>query len=49
VGLARFRLQLENDLIDIAAQSYRDARQPIPDALVKRTALEVDDLDPTRG
>ncbi|MBY0278402.1 DUF374 domain-containing protein [Candidatus Binatia bacterium] len=48
-GLARFRLQLENDLIDIAAQSYRDARQPIPDALVKRTALEVDDLDPTRG
>lgn len=48
-GLARFRLQLENDLIDIAAQSYRDARQPIPDALVKRGALEVDDLDPTRS
>lgn len=45
-GLARFRLQLENELIDIAAQSYRDAGQPIPDALVKRTAAENDDLDP---
>ena len=45
-GLARFRLQLENELIDIAAQSYRDAGQPIPDALVKRTAEENDDLDP---
>jgi lysophospholipid acyltransferase (LPLAT)-like uncharacterized protein len=48
-GLARFRLQLENDLIDIAAQSYRDAGQAIPDALVKRTADEADDLDPTRS
>jgi lysophospholipid acyltransferase (LPLAT)-like uncharacterized protein len=48
-GLARFRLQLENDLIDIAAQSYRDAGQPIPEALVKRSADDVDDLDPTRA
>lgn len=45
-GLARFRLQLENDLIDIAAQSYRDAGHPIPDALVKRSADENDDIDP---
>ena len=27
-------------------QSYRDAGQPIPDALDKRTAEENDDLDP---
>lgn len=45
-GLARFRLQLENDLIDIAAQSYRDAGQPIPEALVKRSVEENDDIDP---
>ena len=45
-GLARFRLQLENDLIDIAAQSYRDAGHPIPEALVKRSADENDDIDP---
>ena len=48
-GLARFRLQLENDLIDIAAQSYRDAGQPIPEALVPRAAHEVDDLEPDRA
>jgi hypothetical protein len=48
-GLARFRRTLESDLIDIAVQSYRDAGQPIPDALVKRGADELDDLDPTRA
>lgn len=35
-GLARFRLQLENDLIDLAAQSYEDMGQPRPANLVKR-------------
>jgi lysophospholipid acyltransferase (LPLAT)-like uncharacterized protein len=35
-GLARFRLQLENDLIDLAAQSYDDMGQPRPASLVKR-------------
>jgi len=36
-GLARFRLRLENDLIDLAAQSYDDLGQPRPAHLVKRT------------
>jgi lysophospholipid acyltransferase (LPLAT)-like uncharacterized protein len=35
-GLERFRLQLENDLIDLAAQSYADMGQPRPKNLVKR-------------
>ena len=35
-GLARFRLQLENDLIDLAAQSYDDMGQERPANLVKR-------------
>jgi lysophospholipid acyltransferase (LPLAT)-like uncharacterized protein len=35
-GLARFRLQLENDLIDLAAQSYDDMGQRRPANLVKR-------------
>lgn len=36
IGLARFRLQLENDLIDLAARSYDDMGQPRPANLVKR-------------
>jgi lysophospholipid acyltransferase (LPLAT)-like uncharacterized protein len=36
-GLARFRLMLENDLIDLAARSYDDLGQPRPAHLVKRT------------
>jgi len=36
-GLARFRLRLENDLIDLAAQSYDDMGHPRPANLVKRT------------
>jgi lysophospholipid acyltransferase (LPLAT)-like uncharacterized protein len=36
VGLARFRLQLENDLIDLAAKSYDDMGQQRPANLVKR-------------
>ena len=35
-GLARFRLQLENDLIDLAARSYDDVGHPRPATLVKR-------------
>ena len=36
-GLARFRLLLENDLIDLAAKSYDDMGHPRPAHLVKRT------------
>jgi len=36
-GLEQFRLQLENDLIDLAAQSYDDMRQARPANLVKRS------------
>jgi lysophospholipid acyltransferase (LPLAT)-like uncharacterized protein len=35
-GLERFRLKLENDLIDLAAQSYSDMRQARPVNLVPR-------------
>lgn len=35
-GLEEFRLQLENDLIDLAAQSYADMGQARPGNLVKR-------------
>jgi lysophospholipid acyltransferase (LPLAT)-like uncharacterized protein len=35
-GLARFRLELENGLIDLAAKSYDDMGQPRPANLVKR-------------
>jgi lysophospholipid acyltransferase (LPLAT)-like uncharacterized protein len=35
-GLEEFRLRLENDLIDLAAQSYDDMGQPRPANLVKR-------------
>jgi lysophospholipid acyltransferase (LPLAT)-like uncharacterized protein len=37
-GLAGFRLALENDLIDLAAQSYDDMGQRRPANLVKRAA-----------
>jgi lysophospholipid acyltransferase (LPLAT)-like uncharacterized protein len=37
-GLEQFRLQLENDLIDLAGQSYDDMGQARPANLVKRTA-----------
>ncbi len=36
-GLEEFRLRLENDLIDLAAQSYDDMRQARPANLVKRS------------
>lgn len=35
-GLGEFRRQIENDLIDLAAQSYDDMGQVRPDNLVKR-------------
>jgi lysophospholipid acyltransferase (LPLAT)-like uncharacterized protein len=35
-GLERFRVKLENDLIDLAAQSYDDMGQARPTNLVKR-------------
>jgi lysophospholipid acyltransferase (LPLAT)-like uncharacterized protein len=37
-GLEQFRLQLENDLIDLAARSYDDVGQPRPANLVKSGA-----------
>lgn len=37
-GMEQFRLQLENDLIDLAAQSYDDLGQPRPANLRKRDA-----------
>ena len=37
-GLARFRIELENDLIDLAARSYDDMGQPRPARLAKRGA-----------
>jgi len=39
-GLERFVLRLEDELIEIAAQSYRDAGQPLPANLVKRDDAE---------
>jgi hypothetical protein len=35
-GMARFCLLLENDLVDLAAQSYAEAGQPLPANLRKR-------------
>jgi hypothetical protein len=37
-GLERFRLELENDLIDLAVRSYRDMGQIVPENLTKRAA-----------
>jgi lysophospholipid acyltransferase (LPLAT)-like uncharacterized protein len=37
-GLEEFRKRLEDDLIDLAAESYRDMGQALPDNLVKREA-----------
>jgi lysophospholipid acyltransferase (LPLAT)-like uncharacterized protein len=42
-GLERFRLQLENDLIDLAAQSYADMGHPRPKNLVKRSEAEIEE------
>jgi len=39
-GLNRFLLKLEDDLIDLAAQSYREMGQPLPANLVKRPPEE---------
>jgi len=39
-GLEQFRLTLEHDLIDLAAQSYADMGQPLPANLVKRRPAE---------
>jgi len=48
-GLEEFRLQLENDLIDLAAQSYADMGQERPANLVKRDDREVpEDLVPAQ-
>jgi len=37
-GIEQFRVRLENDLIDLAAESYRDMGQPVPESLLKRAA-----------
>lgn len=50
-GLEAFRLQLEDDLIGLAAQSYDDMGQARPPSLRKRSgdsALPLDDKDPAR-
>lgn len=39
-ALTRFRDQLEDELIDVAVESYRDAGQAVPPSLVKRGAAE---------
>ena len=39
-GLQRFRFLLEDDLIDLAAQSYREMGQPLPANLVKQSPQE---------
>jgi lysophospholipid acyltransferase (LPLAT)-like uncharacterized protein len=39
-GLRRFQLRVEDDLIDLAVQSYRDLGQAVPANLVKRSAAE---------
>ena len=39
-GLQRFLLEMEDELIDVAVQSYRDMGQAIPSNLVKRSAEE---------
>lgn len=41
-ALERFRLRLENDLIDLAAESYADAGQPRPANLAKSDATRAD-------
>ena len=43
-GLDAFRLQLENDLVDLAAHSYDDMGQPRPANLRKRTESTPADL-----
>lgn len=40
-GLEEFRLRLENDLIELAAESYADMGQPRPAALRPRTPEEI--------
>ncbi len=39
-GFERFRLRLEDDLVDLAARSYDDMAQPRPERLVKDAAHE---------
>ena len=39
-GLQRFLFRLEDDLIDLAAQSYREMGQALPENLVKRSPEE---------
>ena len=39
-GLERFLLQMEDGLIDMAAESYRDMGQRLPENLVKRSPEE---------
>jgi lysophospholipid acyltransferase (LPLAT)-like uncharacterized protein len=43
-GLLRFLLSLEDGLIDLAAQSYREMGQALPPKLVKRTEAEREKL-----
>lgn len=38
--VAQFLFQLEDELIDMAAESYREMGQPLPENLVKRSAEE---------
>ncbi len=40
-GLERFRRELEGDLIELAAQSYRALGQPVPENLVARDRSDV--------
>jgi lysophospholipid acyltransferase (LPLAT)-like uncharacterized protein len=47
-GLARFRLALENDLIDLAARSYADMGQPRPANLLKRAERGADTAGESR-
>lgn len=48
-GLRRFALQLEDDLVDLALESYRDLGQRPPPNLVKRTPEEREGLDALAG
>ena len=39
-GLERFTVEIENELLDLAARSYRDLGQPVPANLVRRPSGE---------
>jgi len=48
-GLARFRRELEDDLVDLAAQSYADMGQTVPRNLVRRALGWLAALAPVAG